>query len=354
MTDHLDTVSGRHPRGLPDGGPIVKIENLTVRFPQHYGSMAVLDDVSFELARGETLGLVGESGSGKTLLSAAILGLLPGSARVSGRILLDGVDVITASERQMADLRGAIAAPVFQDALVSLNPNRTILKHFEDVWRSARLQPRDGARPAAEEALEMAALSDIPRVLASYPHELSGGMRQRALIALALLRRPTLLIADEPTTALDRAVEVEVLGTLRRLQRELGLSIILVSHDMDVVTHMCARIAVLYGGQLCEIGQTRDLLTSRAHPYTEGLLAAVQSLQQLVRPLGTIPGVVPHPSGFGPGCRFLPRCPRGGLECEQTRPKVRVGGEDVWCFHPRDASSPGHRDGVDALKEPGK
>ena len=245
-----DLSSTSPPASAPGLGPIVQVQGLSVRFPTHYGTVAVIDDVSFELGRGETLGLVGESGSGKSLLAAAILGLLPPSARITGRILVNDIDVVSASEKELAPLRGAVAAPVFQDALVSLNPNRTIMKHFADVWRSARLEPKSAARPAAEEALRMAALSDIPRVLASYPHELSGGMRQRALIALALLRRPALLIADEPTTALDRAVEAEVLGTLRRLQRELGLSIILVSHDMDVVAHMCARIAVLYGGQL--------------------------------------------------------------------------------------------------------
>jgi oligopeptide/dipeptide ABC transporter ATP-binding protein len=232
---------------------------------------------------------------------------------------------------------------VFQDALVSLNPTRTIYRHFDDIWRSAQMKPRNGARRAAEEALELAALSDIPRVLASYPHELSGGMRQRALIALALLRRPSLLIADEPTSALDRAVEVEVLGTLRRLQRELNLAIILVSHDMDVVTHMCSRIAVLYGGQLCEVGDTREVLARHAHPYTAGLLTAVQSLRDMTRPLGTISGVVPHPSAFPSGCRFRPRCPRGDAECEKERPQIRIGGEDVWCFHP-DASR--QRDGT--------
>jgi oligopeptide/dipeptide ABC transporter ATP-binding protein len=329
------------------GRPIVQVEGLTVRFPGHYGDVAVLDDVSFELNTGETLGLVGESGSGKSLLSAAILGLLPSSARISGRILLDGIDVVSASERQLSTLRGSVAAPVFQDALVSLNPSRTIFKHFDDVWRSARLEPRDGARRAAEEALELAALSDIPRVLDSYAHELSGGMRQRALIALALLRRPSLLIADEPTTALDRAVEVEVLRTLRRLQRDLSLSIILVSHDMDVVAHMCSRIAVLYGGQLCEIGGTADVLASKAHPYTDGLLTAVQSLRQMVRPLGTIGGVVPHPSAFPAGCRFRPRCPRGGAECQGQRPRTRIGEEDVWCFHPSDSS---HGDVVTAAE----
>jgi len=326
---------GPPPTEHPTDGPIVTVEHLSVWFPRHYGDVPVLDDISFSIARGETLGLVGESGSGKTLLSQAVLGLLPPSARTSGRIFVHGLDVLDAPEKQLASIRGRVAAPVFQDALVSLNPNRTILGHFTDVWRSARMKPQNGAKDAAAGALRLAALTDaVPRVLGSYPHELSGGMRQRALIALALLQRPQLLIADEPTTALDQVVEVEVLGTLRRIQRELGLSMILVSHDMDVVSHMCARIAVLYGGQLCELGPTAEVLSHHIHPYTTGLIASVRSLERRTRPLETIRGVVPHPSNFDPGCRFLPRCPVGGPECQAARPRAVAGSTEAWCFHP--------------------
>src|SRR2546426_8593053 len=208
------TAQGPSVAVTPPDEPIVRVEHLSVWFPRHYGSIPVLDDISLTLGRGETLGLVGESGSGKTLLSQAILGLLPPAAKVSGRILVAGTDVVGAGEKELTRIRGRVAAPVFQDALVSLNPNRTIFGHFKDVWRSARMEPRDGARAAASEALRLAALPNVARVLGSYPPQLSGGMRQRALIALALFRRPTLLIADEPTTALDRVVEVEVLGTL--------------------------------------------------------------------------------------------------------------------------------------------
>ncbi len=332
--------AGARPTAHSADGPIVNVEHLSVWFPRHYGQVSVLDDISFSIARGETLGLVGESGSGKTLLSQAALGLLPPSARTSGRILVNGVDVLTASEKQLARIRGAVAAPVFQDALVSLNPNRTIFGHFTDVWRSARMKPQGGAKEAAAQALRLAALTDVSRVLASYPHELSGGMRQRALIALALFRRPALLIADEPTTALDRLVEVDVLATLRGLQRELGLSMILVSHDMDVVSHMCARIAVLYGGQLCELGPTPEVVSRHIHPYTKGLIASVQSLKDRARPLQTIGGVVPHPSSFKPGCRFLSRCPIGGPECQAPRPKAVVGSSEGWCFHPNSLAAP--------------
>jgi peptide/nickel transport system permease protein len=327
-------MAATQPQTTLDQDPIVRVEGLSVEFPDHYGTVRVLDDVSLTIGRGETLGLVGESGSGKTLLSMAILGLLPSSARVSGRVLVNGIDVREGSKKELALVRGALVAPVFQDALTSLNPNRTILGHFQDVWRSASLGPKSGERDAAAEALRLAALSDVDRVLQSYPHELSGGMRQRALIALALLRRPALLIADEPTTALDRVVEVEVLETLRRLQAELRLSMMLVSHDMDVVRHMCARIAVLYGGQLCELGPTSEVIRLHAHPYTGGLLGAVQSLERRTRPLQTIPGVVPHPADFSAGCRFLPRCDAGGEECRQARPSARVGANQVWCFHP--------------------
>ena len=322
------------------GEPVVTVEHLSIRFPRYYGDVPILDDISLSLGYGETLGLVGESGSGKTLLSLAMLGLLPPGARVEGRIVIGDIDVLHASRKQLATISGSVAAPVFQDALVSLNPNRTVAGHFRDVWLSAGLQPRDAWLAGAEHALAQVALNDIPRVLGSYPHEISGGMRQRVLIGLALLRSPALLIADEPTTALDRVVEVEVLSTLRRLQRELGLSMVLVSHDMEVVSHMCARIAVLYAGQLCELGPTHAVVTTPLHQYTAGLIESVRSLEEVARPLRTIRGVVPHPVSFGPGCRFLPRCPAGGPECEQPRPVVTLGASEALCHRPtRDVPS---------------
>ena len=317
---------------------LVEVHELHVRFPAAYGERAVVESVSFDIGRGETLGLVGESGSGKTLVGRALLGHLPSTAVADGGVRVAGVDVLHGSEREVAGLRGDVATAVFQDALVSLNPTRTIGGHFEDVW-AASGRPARELRPVALETLEMVALPEGARVLDSYPHELSGGMRQRALVALALLRRPALLVADEPTTALDRVVEHELLTTLERLRAELGLAILLISHDFDVIRRMCARVGVMYGGQLCEIGRTDAVIDARRHRYTEGLVEAVTSLAERRRPLATIPGTVPSPETFPDGCRFQTRCPAATEVCARPRPHTETDRSDAWCHHPRQAGA---------------
>jgi peptide/nickel transport system permease protein len=322
--------------------PLVVVDDLSVRFPLHYGDTSILDHVSFTLAPGETLGLVGESGSGKTVLGQALLGLLPKTTRITGRINVAGVEVVGAKTKDLTRLRGGTAAPIFQDALVALNPNRTIGGHFADVWKSAHLA--SGVwRSAAEKALRQVALRDTGRVLGSYPFELSGGMRQRALIALSILRKPSLLVADEPTTALDRLVEDEVLATLGNLQNELDISIILISHDLEVIRRVCSRTAVLYAGQICEIGPTEEVLSRPLHRYTAGLIGGIRSLKERERPLLTIPGTVPPPQEFGAGCRFTPRCPAATEECSSDRPETKLGTLTAWCHHPLDGSGSGER-----------
>ena len=314
---------------------MINVEHVSVWIRPYYGEIPLLDDISVTISQGETLGLVGESGSGKTLLARSMLGLLPPTATTAGRVVVEGTNVLDATEKELRELRGPILASVFQDALVALNPSRTVGGHFADVWRSARLSPRDGWRSAATDALEMVALRDMPRVLDSYPHELSGGMRQRALIALALLRRPSVLVADEPTTALDRIIEAEVLELLETLQRELGLAIVLISHDLDVIRRVCRRVAVLYGGQLCELGPADEVLRLPLHRYTEGLIGSVDSLAERTHPLLTIPGTVPHPRDFPQGCRFAPRCGAASAVCSEPRPEVEGGQSRAWCHHSR-------------------
>jgi peptide/nickel transport system permease protein len=316
--------------------PVVEVRDLDIRFPGSYGGRAVVEGVSFSLAAGETLGLVGESGSGKTLIGRALLGNLPDTAVAGGTIRVAGVDTLGGSRGDLARLRGGMATAVFQDALVALNPSRTIGGHFADVW-AATGKDGDELRRAALETLELVALPDAPRILASYPHELSGGMRQRALIALALLRRPSILVADEPTTALDRLVEHEVLTTLERLQRELGLTMLLISHDLAVVRRLCQRVAVLYAGQLCELGPTAAVLSAQVHRYTAGLVDAAASLRDRRRPLASIPGTVPPPDQFGPGCRFAGRCGYATGACTTERPRVQSAAGEAWCHHPRPA-----------------
>jgi oligopeptide/dipeptide ABC transporter ATP-binding protein len=317
---------------------LVEVRDLRVRFPASYGERAVVDGVSFTLEPGETLGLVGESGSGKTLIGRALLGYLPRAAVASGEVHVAGMDVMRGSERDLTALRGEVATAVFQDALVALNPARTIRGHFEDVWAGTG-KPSAELETAATEALEMVALPDAPRVFASYPHELSGGMRQRALIALALLRRPALLVADEPTTALDRVIEHELLSMLEGLRSELGLTMLLISHDFDVIRRMCARVGVMYGGQLCEIGPTDEVMSARRHQYTDGLVEAVASLAENRRPLAGIPGTVPSPETFPEGCRFQTRCPAASAVCSEARPRTAAGSSQAWCHHPRETAA---------------
>jgi peptide/nickel transport system permease protein len=314
------------------GELLLEVRDLRIEIPAHYGSVAVVEDVSFTMTKGETLGLVGESGSGKTLIGRALLGALPYGAVPSGQVRVAGVDMLTGAPSEISRLHGAVVAAVFQDALVSLSPTRAVRGHFDDVWAGSG-RPRAEVADAAIEALELAALPSPRRVLASYPHELSGGMRQRVLMALALLRRPSLLIADEPTTALDRVIEADVLSTLENLQKDLGLAVLLISHDFDVIGRMCRRVAVLYGGQLCELGPTDEVMARPLHPYTAGLLDSVRSLAERRRPLSSISGTVPTPAGFPPGCRFATRCGRAAPECATPRPSVAV--ESVaWCHRP--------------------
>lgn len=317
-----------------DREPALRIENLSIRFPSVYGSVAVLDAINVTVSPGEALGVVGESGSGKSLLGLAAVGLLPDTAVASGAVYTAGHDMLNLPAREASFVRGGVVSHIYQDALSALNPNRRIGSHFRDVWLSAGAEPRDGWRKAALEMLDRVALRMPDRILGLYADQLSGGMRQRVLIALALLRRPTVLIADEPTTALDRSTAGEVLTLLNDLRHTLGMALILISHDFSNVRVACDRVAVIYAGQLCELGTLQDLLRTPIHRYTHALLESVRSLQRNRYPLASIAGVVPTPQEFGEGCRFLTRCPAGTDECERGRREVSSGRQVAWCTHP--------------------
>jgi peptide/nickel transport system permease protein len=316
---------------------ILQVESLNVRLPAHYGETDVLESVSLDIAQGEALGLVGESGSGKTLLGLAVLGLLPPDATVKGSIRVAGEEVVGASESMLRRLRGTVVSLIYQDALSALNPNRRIRAHFADVWRSGGLKPRDGWTRAATDWCKRVSLRDADRVLDAYPHELSGGMRQRVLIALALFRSPQLLIADEPTTALDRVIAKEILQLLRDLQADTRTALLLVSHDLGAVRAVCERVAVLYAGQLCEVGAIDSVVNAPRHRYTEALIASVDSLRAGTYPLASIGGAVPGPADYPSGCRFRSRCPHATQECAGTRPHVVDDGRVARCFHPSGA-----------------
>ncbi|MDO5629069.1 MAG: ATP-binding cassette domain-containing protein, partial [Mobilicoccus sp.] len=282
-----------------DTAPLLSVEHLSIAFPAAHGEVDIVDDVSFSVRPGEVMGLVGESGCGKSITSLAVMGLLPETARVRGRIMFDGDDLLTLSAKRRGALRGHDMAMIYQDALSSLNPSMLIRTQMAQLIR------RGGTRTAPD-LLEMVGL-DPQRTLKSYPHELSGGQRQRVLIAMALTRNPRLVMADEPTTALDVTVQEQVVGLLQELREELGFAMVFVSHDLALVAKLAHRITVMYAGQVVEQGTTTELLTDPRHEYTRGLLGAVLSIESEADRLHQVPGTVPSPREFATGDRFAPR-----------------------------------------------
>ncbi|TDC74942.1 dipeptide/oligopeptide/nickel ABC transporter permease/ATP-binding protein [Actinomadura sp. 7K507] len=300
-------------RPLPGGEPLLRVEDLTIGFPDRYGDLDVVDGVSLDVRPGEVVGLVGESGCGKSLTSLAVMGLEPRGARIGGRLLFDGRDLRAMHARERRRLLGHDMAMIYQDALSSLNPAMTIRAQLRQLTR------RGGTRTPAE-LLELVGL-DPDRTLRSYPHELSGGQRQRVLIAMALSRDPRLVVADEPTTALDVTVQATVMRLLLRLRAELGFALILVSHDLALVADVTDRVVVMYGGQVAEAGVTPGLVAASRHHYARGLLGAVLSLEASGGRPEQIPGVVPSPAHFPAGCRFADRCAAATGLCATTRPE---------------------------------
>ncbi|GAA3503765.1 dipeptide/oligopeptide/nickel ABC transporter permease/ATP-binding protein [Streptomyces prasinosporus] len=316
---------------LPEDAPdLLVVRDLSIRFPDRYGDVRVVDGISFTVREGETLGLVGESGCGKSITSLAIMGLLARNAEAEGEILYRGRDLLKLSPKERRALMGPEIAMVYQDAMSSLNPSVLIGTQLK------RLTSRGGTRTPAE-LLDLVGLSP-ERTLRSYPHELSGGQRQRVLIAMALSRSPRLLIADEPTTALDVTVQAQVVELLVGLRDELGFAMVLVSHDLALVGDLAHRVAVMYAGQVAEAGDTRSLLTDPAHHYSRGLLGSVVSLEAGADRLHQIRGVVPAPKSFGAGCRFASRCAAATELCATTPPPAtgRDGARDhlFACHHP--------------------
>ncbi|MFF2454279.1 dipeptide/oligopeptide/nickel ABC transporter permease/ATP-binding protein [Isoptericola sp. NPDC058082] len=303
-----------------DAAPLLEVRDLSIRFPARHGDVAVVDEVSFAVRPGEVMGLVGESGCGKSITSLAIMGLLDPAAQLDGQILYRGRDLLTLKGRERAALRGTDIAMIYQDALSSLNPSMLVRAQMKQLTR------RGGTR-TAEELLELVGL-DPERTLRSYPHELSGGQRQRVLIAMALTRDPKLVIADEPTTALDVTVQAQVIELLDELRQKLGFALVFVSHDLALVAQIVHRITVMYAGQVVEQAATRDLLLDPRHEYTRGLLGSVLSIESRATRLHQIPGTVPSPRDFPDGDRFAPRSsrPTEGLD---VRPVLRgVPGQD--------------------------
>ncbi|MFJ8859198.1 dipeptide/oligopeptide/nickel ABC transporter permease/ATP-binding protein [Streptomyces sp. NPDC102451] len=318
-----------------DADELLVVRDLAIRFPDRYGEIPVVDKLNFTVHEGETLGLVGESGCGKSITSLAVMGLLARNAEVSGEILYRGRDLLKLPPKERRALMGPEIAMVYQDALSSLNPSVLVGTQLK------QLTSRGGTKTPAE-LLELVGLSP-ERTLRSYPHELSGGQRQRVLIAMALSRSPRLLIADEPTTALDVTVQAQVVELLIRLRDELGFAMVLVSHDLALVGDLSHRVAVMYAGRLAEVGDTRCVLTDPAHHYSRGLLGSVVSLEAGADRLHQIRGVVPAPQGFGEGCRFAGRCGAATDLCRTTTPVLTGRGSTkdhgFACHHPAEAAA---------------
>ena len=308
--------------------PLLSVQDLTVRFRAESGWMTAVEEVGFDLAEGENLGIVGESGSGKSVTALSILGLhARATTRIpSGRILWQGRDLLTLPSRALRSVRGGEIAMIFQDPMSSLNPVLTVADQIGETLALHQGLDAAAARKRAIALLDMVRIPDAARRVDEYPHRLSGGMRQRVMIAIAIACRPKLLIADEPTTALDVTIQAQILELLRDLQAELGMSVILISHDLGVIAEFARRVLVMYAGRVVEQATVGELFRRPLHPYTEGLLAAVPRLEGEARRLAAIPGTIPDPGDPIPGCRFSPRCAEAVASCRAQAPALLPAG----------------------------
>lgn len=302
--------------------PLLDVRGLSARF--HLGGMVLgaVNGVDFQLALGETLCLLGESGSGKTVTMRALIRLLPSTARISGRVVLDGIDVMALDDDGLREIRGTKVSMIFQDPMTALDPVFTIGGQIAEVVVCHEGISYSAARARALELLELVQIPSARRRLDAYPHELSGGLRQRAMIALALSCRPKLLLADEPTTALDATVQIQILLLLRELQRELGMATMFVTHDLGVACEVADRVAVMYAGRFVETGTIAEVIDSPRHPYTIGLLNSTVHAGTEKGVLTPIPGAPPDLSDMPPGCAFAPRCPRVVPACSEQIPEL--------------------------------
>ena len=314
---------------------ILEVIGVRTEFPANGKKVPVVDDVSFSLGRGEVLALVGESGCGKSMTALSILRLIPRPGRMTrGRVLLDGQEIQTLSVPLMRQIRGHQVSMIFQEPMTSLNP---VVQVGNQVIEAIRLHERVTARRARTRTCELFERVGIPEPevrLKSYPHQLSGGLKQRVMIAMALATRPKLLIADEPTTALDVTIQAQILGLLRELQRSLGMAILLITHDLGIVNELADRVAVMYAGRIAEEGTRMDVLRDARHPYTQGLLRSLPGLARPGEPLNEIQGTVPSALHWAPGCRFAPRCIRALDHCRERVPEVsQLNGSHRTCCH---------------------
>ena len=324
------------------GVPILSVRGLTTTFRTETGVFAAVDDVNFEVAPGEVLGIVGESGSGKSVTALSILGLLPDPpGRIaSGSIRFDGREIVGLPKKALRALRGPSIGMIFQEPMTSLNPVFRIGDQIMETIRAHDNISKADARKRAVSLLDRVGIALAARRLDDYPHQLSGGMRQRVMIAIALACSPRLLLADEPTTALDVTIQAQLLDLLRDIQRDTGMAVVIITHNMGVIAEFADRVLVMYAGRVAEQGTVEAVFSTPRHPYTVGLLASTPSLEREEVRLTTIPGVLPQLSQVLPGCRFAPRCARRTDACTALKPPLVDfgGGQSVACIH---ADKPG-------------
>ncbi len=319
--------------------PVLSVRNLTVDIPTRHGVLRPVDNVSYDIAPGEILGVVGESGAGKSMAGNAVIGLLNRPARISGgEIWLKGTRIDPLEGDEMRRLRGMEIGMVFQDPLTSLNPLLRIGDQLVETMQAHLNLTEAQAFDRAVAALEEVGIPAAAERVNSYPHEFSGGMRQRVVIALALCAEPSLIIADEPTTALDVSVQAQIIALLKKLCRERGTAIMLITHDMGVIAEAADRVAVMYAGRLAELGPVRDVLTTPQHPYTDGLMGSTPLASKGLDRLRQIPGSMPRLDAIPPGCAFAPRCPFVQDKCQSEPGPHRDGGRAA-CWFPLKAEA---------------
>ena len=321
---------------------LLEVRNLSLSFATGRNALSITRDVSFSIAPGERVGLVGESGCGKTVTGLSLLRLLPPSARVEGDILFNGVNLATLSPRQLRAVRGRDIAMIFQEPMSALDPVFTVGDQISEAYRTHFPVSRAEGRERAIAALREVGIPAPERRCDEYPHQMSGGMLQRVMIAMALICKPKLLVADEPTTALDVTVQAQITDLLRSLSERTGTALVFITHDLGVVAETCTRMITMYAGEVVEDAPVDDALTRPRHPYTSGLLRSLPGLSQRRGVLASIPGRVPSPSAMPPGCRFRSRCPHAIAGCEQEQLLLEIDeGRAARCWRAHELELPG-------------
>lgn len=302
---------------------ILEVSNLTIHYITDDGVVKAVNNLSFDLNKGETLGLVGETGAGKTTTALGIMNLVPDPPGqiIGGKILLNGENLLDKSKKQMRKIRGSKVSMIFQDPMTSLNPVITIGDQIAEVIRLHDKTSRAEAHIRAKKMLELVGIPGDR--FSEYPHQFSGGMKQRVIIAIALACSPELLLADEPTTALDVTIQAQVLDLMNKLKNEFNTSMILITHDLGVVAEICDKVAIMYAGEILEYGTLNDIYNNTLHPYTKGLFGSIPDLYEETERLNPIPGTIPDPTDLPPGCTFAPRCPYKKTKCDSYRPNLK-------------------------------